>query len=397
MRDAYASLMAKTERPGAPPAELARAYGELGNLLMAAAYIDAAEPCYLNAQTLAPNEMRWPYYLGHVHRIRGDAAGAARWFERVRQLEPNHLATLVWLGGAYLDLGRPDAAEPLFTQAASLQPGSVAALFGLGRAALAKREYARAVDALERALATDPRTSIVHYPLALAYRGLGQVDKAAAHAQQRGDVDVGPDDPLMRDLNELLNSAVAYENRGVRAMNGGDWATAATAFRKGLELAPKSPSLHHKLGTALSLSGDTRGATEQFQEALRASPGFAQAHYSLGVLLASSGRFPEAIERFSAAVASDPTYGEARLQLAESLRRTARLEAALPHYARVLEVDPRSAPARLGYALALAGLGRYRDARAQLEEGLAAHPDRPEFSQALERLQRVAPEEGIRK
>src|SRR5262249_47459479 len=40
--------------------ELASAYGQYGMVLQAAEYFDAAEPCYLNAQALAPNEMRWP-------------------------------------------------------------------------------------------------------------------------------------------------------------------------------------------------------------------------------------------------------------------------------------------------------------------------------------------------
>ena len=391
MRDAYASLSAKKEAAGTPPVELARAYGELGNLLFAAAYADAAEPCYIDAQALAPNEIAWPYYLGHVYRTRGDAARAAQWFERARQIQPNDVATLVWLGGARLELGDADAARSLFAQAAALQPRSVAALFGLGRTELARRDYAGAADALERALAADPRATIVHYSLGLAYRGLGQMDKAEAHFRQRGAVEVGPVDPLMRDLGELLHSAVAYENRGIRAMDGGDWMTAAAAFRKGLEVAPTSASLHHKLGTALSLSGDRKGAAGEFQAALRASPDFAQAHYSLGVLAASDGQWPVAIERFGAAVAADPQYLEARGRLADALMRTRRPDLALPHYVRLVESD-RTGQARLGYAMALGGLGRFREARLQLRTGMAEHPERPEFTEALARLQAVAPE-----
>ena len=397
VREAYATLMTQKNNPRASPAELAAAYGELGKLLTAAAYADAAEPCYLNAQALAPNDMRWPYYLGHVYRTKGEAARAARSFERALQLQPTDVATLVWLGNVYLETGRPEAADPLFAQAVAIQPRSVAALFGQGRAALAARDYARAVGSLEQALSIDPRASIVHYPLALAYRGLGNSEKAASHVQQRGETEVGPTDPLMRDLGELLHSAVAYENRGVRALTGGDWTTAAASFRKALELSPNNPSLHHKLGTALSAAGDTRGAVQQFQEALRQRPDFPQAHYSLGVLLAAAGRFQEAAERFSAAVRHDPSYVEARLQLADALVRTARPDAALPQYALVLETDPRSAQARLGQALALVGLRRYEEARKRLTEGMALHPDRPEFVQMLERLQALAPEKGARR
>ena len=106
----------------------------------------------------------------------------------------------------------------------------------------------------------------------------------------------------MVELRGLLHGAVAEENRGIRALNSGDFPAAAAHFRKGVELAPDNPSIRHKLGTALSLTGDTRGAVEQFEETVRRSPGFPQAHYSLGVLLAASGRYQEAVARLSTAV-----------------------------------------------------------------------------------------------
>ena len=381
LRDAQASL---TTAP--PGIELSHAYGALGNLLLAAEYIDAAEVCYLKAQALAPAESQWPYYLGHVYRTRGELAAAAQSFERAVALSPDEVATLVWLGQVRLEQGRPEEAEPLFAKAAARQPRAVAALVGQGRAALARREFARAADILEQALSIDARASMVHYALALAYRGMGNIERAEAHLRQRGGVEIGPPDPLMQELTGLLHSAVAYENSGIRALDGGDWASAAVAFRKGLELAPDSASLHHRLGTALSLSGDTQGAFAQFQEAVRRSPDYAPAQYSLGVLLASAGRQAEAIERFSAAVRHDPGYVEARLQLAELLQRTGRPGASLPHYAQVIASDPRAAAARFGYAMALIRLKRFAEARERLTEGMKLHPERPEFAQALERL-----------
>ena len=215
-----------------------------------------------------------------------EPAKAVGAFQRVLQLQPGDLATLVWLGNLHLDQGNPELAEPLFARAVAAQPRLVAGLFGLGRTALARRDFARAVDYLEQALAADPRATVVHYPLALAYRGLGDAAKAEAHLRQRGGVEVGPPDPLMVELRGLLQGPVAEEARGIRALDAGDYRAAAESFRKAVDLAPDSAALRHKLGTALSLAGDTPGAIGQFEEALRRSPGFAQAHYSLGVLLA---------------------------------------------------------------------------------------------------------------
>src|SRR3984893_14939695 len=103
MHEAYSSLLSKRENPATPAIDLGHAYGELGNLLLAAEYLDAAEACYADAQALDPAERRWPYYLGHVYETRGDLAGAARSFERALELHPADEATLVWLGVTYLD------------------------------------------------------------------------------------------------------------------------------------------------------------------------------------------------------------------------------------------------------------------------------------------------------
>jgi tetratricopeptide (TPR) repeat protein len=391
MTEQYRLLTSLIDKPVTPRADLARAYGDMGNLLMAADYFDAAEPYYLHAQALAPDDMRWPYYLGHVYMARTEPARAIASFERTLRLRPSDLATLVWLGGVYLDQGHPEMAEPLFTQALSIQPRLVSALFGLGRAALAQREYSRAVDQFEQVLSADPRASIAHYPLALAYRGLGDTARAEAHLRQQGMVEVGPPDPLMVELRGLLRGAVAEETRGIRALDSGDFQAAASFFRKGVELAPDNPSLRHKLGTALSLTGDTRGAFEQFEETVRRSPSFSQAHYSLGVLLAASARDPEAVTRFSTAIRYEPNYVEARLQLAAALARTGQLDKSLAQYRQVLTVDPRVADARFGYAMALVGLQRYREARDSLAEGVRLHPDQSRFADALARVQSVLP------
>src|SRR5262249_38015588 len=159
----------------------------------------------------------------------------------------------------------PDEAERLFTKAVALQPTSVPAQYGLGRVALAKQDYAHAVAALEKALSLDPQATVIHYPLGMAYRGAGDQAKAQAHLSQRGTLAIKPDDPLMKQLDALLNSAIGYEVNGADALDRGDWKAAAESFRKGIEVAPKEASLHHKLGTALALQGDGRGAVDEFE------------------------------------------------------------------------------------------------------------------------------------
>jgi tetratricopeptide (TPR) repeat protein len=386
LRDGYAALTARIENPSTPDADLGLAYGEMGKLLMAAEYRDAAESSFLNAQALTPNEARWPYYLAHLYKTRGDSARTAAAFERALQLRPDDLPTLVWLGNVYLDEGRAADAEPLFTRAFAIQPRSVPVLFGLGRTALANQAFARAVDYLEQALTIDPKAVVIHYPLAMAYRGMGDRQKAEDHLRVRGPGEIRPPDPLMLEIDSMLESAVSYEVRGAAALDDSNWEAAAGHFRKGIALAPNEPSLHHKLGTALAMTGDVKGATQQFEEVTRRWPKFSKAHYSLGVILAANGHQREALEQLAAAVKTDPTYSEARLQLAEGLRMTGRLAESLPQYEETIKLNPGLAEARFGYGLALAGLRKFDEARTQLSEGSRIYPDRREFTEALKSL-----------
>ncbi|MQA28975.1 MAG: tetratricopeptide repeat protein [Luteitalea sp.] len=396
LSEQFKVLTQKRETTGTPPLEVAHAYGEMGKLLMAAKYFDLAEPYFLNAHTLAPREHRWPYYLGHLYRTKGALESASAFFERAMEQRPDDVPTLIWLGDVHLLEGRPAEAAPLFSRAAAAQPQNLAARFGLGRAALAQDDFLGAVAHFEGVLALNAQAVNVHYPLALAYRGLGETAKAEAHLRQRGASELLPADPLMEELLELLQSAIAYEIRGTRALNGADWSTAAAQFRQGLALEPSNPTLRHKLGTALYQLGEVRGAEDAFEEVVQKSPEYARAHYSLGVLLEEGGRYQEAIARYSTAVAREPGYVEARVRLAELLRRSGSSRAALPHYEHVLAIDPRISEAAFGHAMALVSLRRYQEAVERLRAAALIHPDEPVFSHALARILAAAPDDRVR-
>jgi tetratricopeptide (TPR) repeat protein len=402
----YAALTQKVENRATPAGELGTAYGRLGMLLFAAEYYDAAQPCFLNAQSLAPDAMRWPYYLAHLHKEKGDTRKAEESFTRALQLQPDDVPALTWLGRLYLDEGRLADAEPIFVKALALSPRSVAVLAGLGRVAVAKREYADAAKYLEEALAIDPTADSLHSPLAIAYRGLGELDKAEPHLRLWRNREVLVVDPLRRELDLLLQSGLSYELRGVRALEARQWTEAAAYFRQGLELTRENSmlrrSLQHKLGTALFLSGDVPGAAAQFGEVVRLAPpdgideSVAKAHYSLAVLQGSRGNSQDAIEHLSAAVKYQPDYVEAQLALADTWRRRGRADLSLAPYLEALKINPRAAQARLGYAIALASLGRYREARDWLLDATALSPDHPELAHALARLLATAPDDRVR-
>jgi tetratricopeptide (TPR) repeat protein len=399
-----ADLKAVLAQPAASDTDKASAFGALAVLLHAAEYYEAAEPAYLNARDLAPQEAKWPYLLSHLHKSRGQPEAATADLVRTLEIAPNDVPALIWLGRMYLDLGQADQAAPLFERAQSIEPRVPAVALGLAQTALARKDYARAVSVLEAALDHGAPAS-VHSPLAMAYRGLGDTARAEAHLKQWRNTEVLVPDPVRQELDLSLQSGLSFELRGVRALEARDFKAAGEFFRQGAALTDGSTllgrSLRHKLATALFLSGDLPGAVALFRETVRLAPRegrdetAAKAHYSLGVLMATAGLGSRAIEHLSSSVAYNPTYVEALVALADALRRAGRVEEALARYEDVLRINPRSPESRVGYGMGLVRLGRYREAKAWFAEQ-AAQPDGANFRHALARLLVAAPDGTVR-
>lgn len=387
----HASLTQKIEDPQTASVDLATAHGEMGNLFMAAEYLEPAEACYLNAQALAPQEVRWPYYLGHLYRLKSDSVRSAAAFERVLDLQPNDLAALVYLGDEYLTQGRPEAAEPPLQKALSQEPRLAVAMFGLGRAALARRDYAAAAQHLENALALEPRASVVRYPLAMAYRGLGRQQQAEAHLRERGDVRFAfLPDPLMQQLEMLLASAKAYEYRGSVAFDAGEWAVAASYFRNGLELAPDNASLHMKLAEALRRGGRPDESLAHYEQALGLDPRApAAARFGYAMALVGVQRYPDARDRLAEGMKLHPdqlSFGRAlvRLLAAAPDDRVRDGRRAIPMIQALLK--QRQTPDLYEtMAMALAEVGQF-DAAADLQRQIIAAAQRAGNEEVARRL-----------
>jgi tetratricopeptide (TPR) repeat protein len=357
----------------------------MGRLFLAAKLSDQAELCYLHAQALAADDMRWPYLLGHVYLVKGDRASAAAAFERALALHPADVPAMVWLAETRLDQGRPAESEALFLKAATSQP-SAAAWFGAGRAALARGGYTEAVERFERALAIDGRADAIHYPLAAAYRALGDHTNADAHLRRRGETWPSLPDPLMAPQADVLATVNLHESRGVQALGAGDWQGAVAAFRQGLEITPDDEALRHRLATALYGAGDEQSGIRELEELLRRNPAYAKAHVSLGRIFNVKGRYKEAADHFSAAVTIDPLTPEAHSGLGEALRVSGQPAAALPHYQRAIDLDPAAVEPWIGGAMALIGTRRTPEAREWLARADRVHPDQPRLRELRKML-----------
>ncbi len=397
LRGARADFAAFTKRAGQTDAALGDTYGDLGRLYHAHHLFDPAEACYRNAQTLMPEDFRWPYLLGYVYQATGRLELAMTSYQRALEHPPDYAPVQLRLAQVYIDLTQPDRAEPLLQKALTAQGLEGAAAFGLGRAALTRQEYKKAAAWFEQALEACPEASRIHYPLAMAYRGLGDIERARQHLGLHGPREAKISDPLVDEVNQLLSGARTHLYRAIKAAQAEQYDLAAEEFRETLVLDPDNVPARVRLARTLHILGDPDGTYEQLRETLERAPKHAPAHYFMGLLLEERESDEAAVTHYRATLAADPEHAGAHYQMANALMRARKYAEAARHYAKVIEYIPQDLPARLMQAMALAGTGvRHQEARDRLAEALAAYPGDPVFAQALARLLAASPVEGVR-
>lgn len=339
MRDqittAQAALAALIKNPSTTPTILSEEYGKLGELYHAYSLTSAARESYLNANRLAPKDFRWIYLLGKLDQQEGHFDDAIRRFQSARALHPDYIAVLVNLGNLFLELNRLEDARASFSAALEIDKNNPAAHYGLGQVAVSKRNYTEAVDHFEKTLAQVPDANRVHYSLAMAYRGLGDAEKAKAHLAQQGSVGVRVADPLVDGLRDLITGERVYLARGKVAFEAQRYADAVTEFRKAVAAKPDSLTARINLGAALTLVDDLDGAVEQFEEALRLEPGSVNAHYNLAVILARQNKHEQSITHLRSVLRIEENDLNARFLLAQELNNSGRSEETIVEYARL--------------------------------------------------------------
>ena len=392
-----AKLTVKTTAAEVSDAARADAFGGLGRLYHAYDFVEAARVCYRNALALAPKDFRWAYLLGRLLESQGDLRQAVERYQQAAAIQPDDLPALLHLAQAQLSLNRPNLAEPLFREAVSRDPypSSASALVGMGNISLSRNDPEAAIEYFETAVSMQPEANSIHYPLAMAYRQIGDLEKAREHLRKRGTRTPEYPDPLMEELRQLRTGKQLFWSQGTVALSEGRFADAVEAFRNMVAADPEEPIAHMDLGTALLQLGDVSGAFDKYQESLRLSSGNPRLHYNLGLVYTLRKAYPKALEHYRNAVVLDPGFENAHFNAANLLMRLGNMEQAGRHYRKVNELNPSHAFARFMQAMTLVRLGRFQAARTHLESSRQALPDDVDITHALARLLAASPQSTV--
>jgi tetratricopeptide (TPR) repeat protein len=250
----------------------------------------------------------------------GDAAGAAYSLSRLEG--PQALAPAVLTLRVRAEIARPDlaAAEALVGQAQQRWPKAALAPRLRAELALARRDPAAAVQAMERAMKLEPTTE----QLLGLFGALAARDGAAAAL------------PLLeRWLQQQPRDWLARNALSEAYVRLGRFKEAQQSYQAQLALAAPTPAVRHNLAVVMLQNGDAQ-ALAQAEQALSGEPGNPRFQATAGWAALQAGQSGVALSRLRAARAQLPDDPTIRYYLASALHRAQRTEEARTELAAAL-------------------------------------------------------------
>ena len=280
------------------------------------------------------------------------------------------------LGQAYLqksretgDPGYYPKAEELFRQALTADADDVDAIVGLGTLALARHEFAAALDWGERARAINPYHAAAYGVIGDAQVELGRYDDAVQTVQAM--VNLRPD---LRSYSRVsyLRELMGDREGALLAMEQAE--TAGSGYAENVAW------VRVQLGNLRFDGGDLAGAANEYATALAAAPNFAPALAGQARVAAASGDLDRAAELYAQAVQVIP-LPEFVVAYGDVLSAAGRQDEAKTQYALVSAIQQLYAAngvdTDLELALFTADHGRPEDLPIAIEQARAQVAARP--------------------
>jgi tetratricopeptide (TPR) repeat protein len=371
--------------------------------------------------------------LGRAAAAAGDPAAAVDHFERALAAQPAASAVRYPLGVALRDLGRRERAveqlaaagdrevefpDPLIDELSELVTGA--------RSYLRRAERAREEGDLERALQhyrlaveADPEFALARLGLGTALGERGELGAAIAHLRRAADLDpalpeahfnlatallrLGRRDEALAALDRVLALDPGHHDARLRRAalwrDRGEPERARADLEAILARDPLDPGALANLAVLLARQGRAAEAERLLLDRLRQAPPpavEARIHFALAFLAQERGRVEEAIDRYRRAVAASAGFAEGHFNLAVLLLQSGRAAAAAEAFGEVIRREPGNPRAHLGRGRAWIAAGRWPEARAALEAGLAELPADAALGAALAQLLSACPDPGVR-
>ncbi len=291
----------------------------------------------------SPNEKTSPEVERAIASIKaGDYRSAKAALEQALHKNPKDGTASYYMGVALENLGDKPGAEQKYKDAIANAPDVAEAAINLGALYLDQSKWDEAIAVTQKALVKRSEDPALHANMAMALRGKGDKQGAAAEYERAvkvvGDnaelrfaygsllLEMGNKDRAATELKAALSAAGS--NRALLASIGrllgpaGAYADCVSALDKAISSGDDA-ELRVRRGVCRHSMKDEAGAKADYEAALKLNPKYAPGHYYLGESLKASGDTAQAIKEFEAAHTLDPSspLGKKSKEQADAARK----------------------------------------------------------------------------
>jgi len=320
----------------------------------------------------------------------GENRRAVQECQEAIKLDPESSAPHFLLGRIYSTLRTTDQAQVLdqaideFERTVELEPDHIQALYDLGRLHLAKKNYQKTVEILDRFIRLQPWFPQAYLLKARAHIELNQVREAIESLESS----IAYDETNLENLKLLGN---LYEQTGQREearslysksldsttdpdirfrlalllTDQNQFVEAISILQELVEDFPKNVRINISLARALRGNNKYADAAEVIKKGLEDDPNHYRLNYELAELMALLGERQEAIEHFlhlRDMSESDQRINAIDINLALLYQRTKQFDKAVELFRTVIRKNPDDEIAKLRLVYALKDAGQLQEA-----------------------------------
>ena len=137
-------------------------------------------------------------------------------------------------------------------------------------------------------------------------------------------------------------AAIGWFEKGCELdVDSRQWAEAAQAYEKAIELDPEYADAYCNLGAVHYNQGQRAAARRAFEACLSRSAAHVEANFNLANVLEEAGEDEQALTLYRRALAADPLYPDLHINLALLYEKLGRMRPACRHWRRYLQIDPQ--------------------------------------------------------
>ncbi len=316
-----------------------KAYTNLGIVYAKLGQNDQAIAAYNKALKFLPEDAASHNNLAGAYREMGEWQLSQAHYQRAIKADPYHLDAYIGLGNVHMEMSSAFGdARSLFEHALTFSPDNPQLYNSIGITYAREKEFERAQEYFDKALAHGPATAEVLCNLANAHRDTGRY----------GDAVDGYEKALATDSTYVK---AAY-NAGRMLLSRDEPAAAEKWLRRAIEMQPDHPGAQRQLDRALRRQGRGGQVADRWTARLDEDPRDVEAHLHLGNLYFEQQDYDRAATHYMAIVDIDPAVAAAHFNLGVIAIRRDDLARAHTNLRRTLELQPQHANARAEFVSA---------------------------------------------